>query len=69
MKKVEIKRNIIDPKTKEVKEETRFEITPDIGKCFQSKRTGHKFIHTITGKGLPLFVKEKDIELYNEVSL
>lgn len=69
MKKVEIKRNVIDYKTKEVKEEIRFEITPDAGKCFQNKRTGHKFIHTITGKGLPLFVTEKEIELYNEVNL
>lgn len=62
MKKVEIE-NLNN------EEETRFEITPDFSKCFQSKITGHKFIHTKTGKGLPLFVSKNEIELYNEVNI
>lgn len=49
--------------------EKRYEITPDKNKCFQSKINGHKFIHTNGKQGLPLYVSEKDIDLYEEVNL
>ena len=53
--------------------EKRYEITPDKNKCFQSKRTGHKFIHSITGEGLPLYITEEEqatfSTIYQEVKI
>lgn len=46
-----------------------FEITPEKNKCFKSKATQHKFIHTNGKQGLPLYVSESEIELYEEVDI
>ena len=69
-KEVETKK-VRDLKTNEEKEISRIKIIPDEGKCFQNKRTGHRFIHTFTKKGLPVYVrKEEQIDaIYNEVDL
>lgn len=57
-------------KKRTYKEKTLFKVIPDENKCFQSKKTGYKFIHTKTGKGLPLFIKnEQYIDLYDEVNI
>ena len=52
-----------------VSTEKRYEIIPDKNKCFQSKATGHKFIHTNGKQGLPLFVGENELDLYEEVNI
>lgn len=54
---------------KKFNDEEIYEITPDDNKCFMSKSTKHKFIHTNGKQGLPLYVTEKDIDLYEEVSI
>lgn len=64
----------INEETKEdikVGEEQYLIVIPDMGKCFMNKKTGHKFIHTITGKGLsiPVNTEEEFYKLYQEVSL
>ena len=48
-------------------EENQYQIIPEINMCFQSKITGHKFIHTNKKEGLPLWVEENEIDLYEEV--
>ena len=54
--------------TKMSKEEVIvYEIVPDEGKCFMNKNTKHKFVHTVTHKGLPLTVEKQDLSLYEEV--
>ena len=52
-----------------VSTEKQYGITPDENMCFQSKATGHKFIHTNGKQGLPLFVSESELDLYEEVSI
>lgn len=70
MRTVEQKRNRINYKTKETVEEIITQLIPDDNKCFQSKKTGHKFIHNKTGKGLPLFVRNiEEINLYDEINI
>ena len=46
-----------------------YELTPDENKCFKSKATGHKFIHTNGKQGLPLYVSEEEISLYEEIDI
>lgn len=52
-----------------VSTEKRYEIIPDENMCFQSKATGHKFVHTNGKQGLPLFVSENELDLYEEVNI
>ena len=44
-----------------------YECIPDENKCFKSKSNGHKFIHTNGKQGLPLYLTESDLDLYEEV--
>ena len=37
----------------------QIKMTPAPNKCWQNKK-GHKFIHSITGKGLPLYVEDTE---------
>lgn len=57
----------------EIEEIKTITMTPRKGKCFQNKRTGHKFIHSVTGGGLPLYIKEEEqatfYNIYQEVNI
>ena len=46
-----------------------YECIPDENKCFKSKSNGHKFIHTNGKQGLPLYLIESDLNLYEEVAI
>ena len=46
-----------------------YECIPDENKCFKSKSNGHKFIHTNGKQGLPLYLTEIDLDLYEEVAI
>lgn len=44
-------------------------LIPDTSKCLKSKKTGHKFIHTIKHTGLTLEVPKQDEDLYEETNI
>lgn len=49
------------------KEVKMITMVPKKGKCFQNRRTGHKFIHSITGEGLPLYITEEEQATFNTI--
>lgn len=64
-----VKRHKLEKNIEKVEEEKFITLRPHKNKCFMNKKTGHKFIHTIKGIGLAIQVKEKDLELYEEVKI
>ena len=66
MKKIKIEN--LNSKTIE-NQKTKYQIIPDENMCFQSKATKHNFIHTNGKEGLPLWVEESEIDLYEEVAI
>lgn len=60
MQKIEIKTDT---------DEKCYNLIPDVNMCFKNKINGHKFIHTNRKEGLPLWVNDTEIELYEEVQI